>query len=137
LSLLLEDEPEPDGLLMVLEPLPPEDLSSVEEPLDEEPLEDGLELVPEPIVVDGLVLELLPESVVLEDGLVVELLPAPIVLEPEPLPVEGEAAVEPVRLFWSSVELVLPAAYASDATPIIKTAAKLVSVNFRIKISSD
>jgi hypothetical protein len=106
LSLLLEDEPEPDGLLMVvLEPLLPEDLSSVEEPL-----EDGLELVPEPIVVDGLVLELLPESVVLEDGLVVELLPAPIVLEPELLSVEGEAAVAPVRLFWSSVELVVPAA---------------------------
>jgi hypothetical protein len=108
---------------MVLEPLLPEDLSSVEEPLDEEPLEDGLELV--------------PDSVVLEDGLVVELLPAPIVLEPELLPVEGEAAVAPVRLFWSSVELVVPAAYASDATPIIKTAAKLLNVNFRIKISSD
>lgn len=97
------------------------------------PPNEGLELLPEPIGLE-------------EGGLVVELplvpsepepLPEPIVLEPELLPVEGETAVEPVRLLWSSVELVLPAAYAIDAAPIIRAAAKLLSVKFRINTSSN
>jgi hypothetical protein len=90
-SVLLEDEPELGGDIVLPEP---EGRSRVEDPLDEEPLVEGLVPMLEPVVLDGgRVVELLPEPIEVEP----ELAPEPIVLEL--LPVEGETAVEPVRLF--------------------------------------
>lgn len=94
----MPEEPEVDGRPPDDEPVPglmlPEPL-----PTDEP--------VPDPVVpVDGLVLE--PEPPIAPEP---ELDPEPMVPEPPlaPLPlVDGEAEVEPVRLFWSLLEPVLP-----------------------------
>jgi hypothetical protein len=79
-----------------------------------EPLPVGLSKVelPDPVVPEGgLVAEpLSPEPIVPEPEPSIVLDPEPIVLEPVPLPVEGDTAVEPARLLWLSVELVLPPA---------------------------
>jgi hypothetical protein len=149
----LDDEPPiepelplPSGRSRVEEPALPDGRS-----IDEDPVLGGFDSVPDSILLEPLpnvvpepvVLELLSESIELP---VPELVPEPIVLDPVPEvvpapalpPVEGEAAVAPVRLPWSLLELVLlPAAYAADAAPIIRTAAKLVSVKFRMKNSSN
>ena len=103
----LEPSPEePDDEPPIEPELPlPSGRSTVEEPalpdgrsIDEDPVPEGFDIVPDSIVLEPLpdvvpepvVLELLSESIELP---VPELVPAPALP-----PVEGEAAVAPVRL---------------------------------------
>lgn len=112
----MPEEPEVDGRPPDDEPVP--GIMRPEPPPTEEPVSDpvvpaeGLVLEPEPpIVLPAPDPEpVLPDPIVLEPELDPEPIVPALLLVPLPLvdgEVEGDTAVEPVRLFWSPLEPVL------------------------------